>query len=126
MTKKERCPDCGVGIGTPHLDDCDVQRCSACGGQRLTCDCDGHDPMKSGWTDEWPTNDEQELFESGKRRIDRLIGMTSSLDEHGNLMYLSPTGFPLATMCLDSEWFCPYFGQPVGSQQDWLENKGLR
>jgi hypothetical protein len=46
MTKNDKRPDCGVGIGMPHQDDCDVQRCSACGGQRLTCCCAGHDPME--------------------------------------------------------------------------------
>ncbi len=55
MTSRETCPDCGVGIGMPHVNECDVERCSICGHQRITCDCDGHDLVKSVWTGEWPT-----------------------------------------------------------------------
>ena len=48
------CPDCGAGIGEPHERGCDVERCSVCSGQRLACNCAGHDPLAVVWEGDWP------------------------------------------------------------------------
>lgn len=54
MTNERKCPDCGAKPGETHASGCDVERCSVCEGQWISCGHDGHDPEKSKWSGEWP------------------------------------------------------------------------
>lgn len=57
-----KCHDCGVKPGKPHKDGCDVERCSVCTGQRLQCNCEGHDAAFARWTGIWPGYAEAQLL----------------------------------------------------------------
>ena len=60
----KNCPDCGVAPGQPHCTEaCDVQRCTVCGGQYLSCECPGHDPVFARWTGLWPGSAEAAALE---------------------------------------------------------------
>lgn len=48
------CPDCGTKPGAIHKDNCDVERCSSCGGQFLVCGCEDHSPKFARWSGFWP------------------------------------------------------------------------
>lgn len=48
------CHDCGVDPDRPHVPGCDIERCTVCKGQRLQCECVGHDPWAARWTGEFP------------------------------------------------------------------------
>jgi len=48
------CHDCKAKPGEVHKDNCDVERCSVCGGQYIQCHCSGHDKKFAHWTGIWP------------------------------------------------------------------------
>jgi hypothetical protein len=54
MHKITNCPDCAAAPGEVHSWGCDVERCSVCGGQKLSCDCKKHDAKFAHWTGLWP------------------------------------------------------------------------
>jgi len=49
MKKREHCHDCGTSLGMQHVDGCDVEACTECGLQKLTCGCYGVDSREK-WT----------------------------------------------------------------------------
>jgi len=58
----KKCHDCGANPGEVHEDGCDTERCSVCGGQFLSCGCEGHNKKFARWTGIWPGFAEAELF----------------------------------------------------------------
>ena len=49
---RRSCPDCDVDIDEKHLIECDVARCTKCGGQYISCNCENNDV--DVWTGIWP------------------------------------------------------------------------
>jgi len=84
MEKMTNCPDCGVNPGQAHASNCDVERCSVCGGQRLGCDCTGHDRRFARWTGFWP----------GSAEADALGIDLNEMHSRGvyKVLFIKPTG----------------------------------
>ncbi len=62
MNRLTNCHDCSVEPGEQHLDNCDVERCSVCGEQRLSCECEGHSKDFAKWTGIWPGGAESDFL----------------------------------------------------------------
>ena len=52
---KNHCPECHAAIGKEHVNCCKLEKCSACGEQRVTCGCFAHNPALAAWSGEKPT-----------------------------------------------------------------------
>lgn len=58
----QKCPDCGVIPGNKHNSGCDVEICSVCGWQWISCGHKKHDPSFARWTGIWPGKLESEFL----------------------------------------------------------------
>lgn len=80
------CGDCGLHYGQQHLPQCDVERCPACGGQLLSCDCGSVFDVEDGISEK-----ELEILrkqqERERIREQSLIFIDLS-GEHGNVFYV--------------------------------------
>ncbi|MBR4003074.1 MAG: hypothetical protein IKI95_03275 [Clostridia bacterium] len=39
VEEDDKCGDCGCAVGQQHFENCDIERCPACGLQFISCDC---------------------------------------------------------------------------------------
>lgn len=61
LEKSHNCNQCGTKPGQAHESGCDIERCSICGGQYISCVCgddkflrNQHDPLFARWSGFYP------------------------------------------------------------------------
>jgi hypothetical protein len=81
--KLDRCPDCKVKPGHQHKSNCDIERCSCCGSQYITCGCEDHDDAFARWTGFWPG-----YLESKELNLDLTSFYTMELHK---IVFIKPT-----------------------------------
>lgn len=59
------CGDCNVSTGQFHHPGCDVERCPACGGQAISCEC--------SW--EGDEDDDDDVVDSGSSKFPQIGGV---------------------------------------------------
>lgn len=79
MTPSNNCPNCGMAVGQPHVSECDIERCSICGSQRVSCDCEGHDPTTEIQLD---VDELREELRGKLIKLDRIMFETPSTRKH--------------------------------------------
>lgn len=114
MTFEETCPDCGAAAGVPHNRDCDVERCSVCFGQRLTCSCTEHEPLMSVWTGQWPkrknTAESVRMFNdarvSARKRqcFYNAFSVVSYCDEFATATYVEGMAVIIGGLAIEHGW----------------------
>lgn len=72
------CPDCGVQPGEMHMSNCDVERCSVCGGQYFGCGCASQDKafarakvFKKLWKTDWKQIDLRHKENRLRKRVEK-------------------------------------------------------
>jgi len=81
MKGLNNCPDCNTKPGRCHTDGCDVERCSVCGGQRLQCDCTGHDKYFARWVGIWPGEAEATFLK---------VDLNEFSEKYGKIFFTKP------------------------------------
>ena len=62
MEELRDCHDCKAKPGECHILGCDIERCSVCGSQWISCGCKKHDQKFARWTGIFPGSSESQFL----------------------------------------------------------------